>query len=653
MKPEEVLETLSLSLMAQKVPKRAEFSRLFAALEKHACDATHASSIKSLRLELMSTRPDFKKALAVIQNLSEALETEVVQDSNQIQYETGMGSEIFDSYASESAQHLQSIEQSALLLEKDQLNSKTMESLLGAFHSLKGISGFVGLHSVHKLAHETESVLVQARGRGDGVRTSEADAVLRVVDLIRSISNLVLEHVKQPDGALPKLPDAYAAMLSELENLIAKGKNSEAIGVESKAGATQTPAATERDTHLDISRPNVDSALEIRVKVEKLDLLIDGMGELSIAHEQLEQSKALQGIRDPLIRQRLVRMDKIIRQMQDTALSLRMLPLKDLFHRMRRLARDIARSLDRNVEIFLVGEQMEMDKNLIEALVDPLTHLIRNSIDHGIGPTEARKALGKDPQGKLRIGAYSQGGRIFIEVEDDGRGLQNERILTKARQLAWVGPEEHPADKILWSFIFRSGFSTAEKITELSGRGVGLDVVKSQVERLSGYVTVASEPGRFTRFTLSMPQTLSMVDGLIMNLGSERFLLPISSVVESLKPEPSQVTTVHERGEVIDFRGEFVPILRLHRYTNIQPRFENPIDALIVVVECGGEKCGLMVDDLEGQQQVVIKSLGERLQSCKGITGGAVMGNGRISLILDPVELLAASRQDQQFSRIQ
>jgi two-component system chemotaxis sensor kinase CheA len=278
---------------------------------------------------------------------------------------------------------------------------------------------------------------------------------------------------------------------------------------------------------------------------------------------------------------------------------------------------------------------------VVEEIANPLVHMIRNAIDHGIEPPEERRAMGKPEAGRLHLRGYHQGGSVIIELEDDGRGIDHEKVLAKARSLGLVREGEEPSREEVLQFIFREGFSTADKVTDISGRGVGMDVVRRTVEALRGRVEVHSVPGRGTRIALRLPLTLAIIDGMVTRVAGENYILPSIAILESFRPGPGQVKTVSGRGEVILSRGELIPLFRLHRLFALRGAVEDPYRALVLVLGENGKKCGLLVDDIEGQQQVVIKPLGEALPRLPGVAGGAIMGSGRVALILDPQELLA------------
>jgi two-component system, chemotaxis family, sensor kinase CheA len=313
----------------------------------------------------------------------------------------------------------------------------------------------------------------------------------------------------------------------------------------------------------------------------------------------------------------------------------RMLPISFVFSRFPRMVRDLAQRLGKQIDLTLTGEGTELDKTVLEKIGDPLVHLVRNSIDHGIEKPEVRIAAGKPAAGALRLNAYHRGGNIAVEVSDDGGGLDADRILAKARSRGLVGPEETLAEAQIYELIFLPGFSTAEQTTDVSGRGVGLDVVLRNVKELGGKIDVTSEQGRGARFVITLPLTLAIVDGQSIAVGRENYIVPLVSIIESLQIRQGSLNRIAGRGEVFAFRGEYVPVIRLHELFGVEPRTQEVEEGLIVIVEGDGRRVGLFVDDLLGQQQVVIKSLETNYGQVDGVSGATILGDGSVALILD------------------
>jgi two-component system chemotaxis sensor kinase CheA len=390
--------------------------------------------------------------------------------------------------------------------------------------------------------------------------------------------------------------------------------------------------------------PGAESS-SIRVSIEKVDQLINLIGELVITQAMIEQRS--DGL-DPMLHERLLgsvsQLTRNTRDLQEAVMSIRMMPMDFVFSRFPRMVRDLAAKLGKKVDFITNGAATELDKGLIERIVDPLTHLVRNSIDHGIEMPAARVAAGKTETGRLFLSAGHQGGNIVIEVSDDGGGLNRERILEKAAQNGLPVSDNMP-DAEVWQLIFAPGFSTAETVTDVSGRGVGMDVVKRNIAAMGGSIDIRSAKGFGTTISISLPLTLAILDGMSIRVGEEVYILPLGFVVESLQPAPEDIKEIANRGRVIKVRGEYLPLIPLYQMFEIEPRFTNPCEGIVVILESDGRKAGLFVDDLVGQQQVVVKNLESNYRKVTGISGATILGDGGVSLILDVAALMRSSRQ--------
>ena len=377
------------------------------------------------------------------------------------------------------------------------------------------------------------------------------------------------------------------------------------------------------------------SEATLRVSTEKIDRLLDLVGELVITQAMLAQSSQIMDTQagQGRFQEAMQLLDRQTRDLQERVMGIRMVPVDMVFSRFPRLVRDLAKQLGKEVDLLLEGQATELDKTFIELLVDPLTHLVRNSLDHGLEPKADRLAAGKQATGHILLKAYSKGGHIHIEVRDDGRGLDRERILAKAveRGLVPAGTSLSPDE--IHQLIFEPGFSTAEVVSDLSGRGVGMDVVRQNIRNLGGRIEVETKPGEGSLFRLVLPLTLAILDGLIVLVGGETYVFPLSSVLESFRPKASEIQTFKGDREVINLRGEFIPVLRLPRLLETGPGAEG--QPLLVVVEAEGRRAALLVDELVGQSQVVIKSLETHYRRVEGLSGATILGDGKVALILD------------------
>jgi two-component system, chemotaxis family, sensor kinase CheA len=382
----------------------------------------------------------------------------------------------------------------------------------------------------------------------------------------------------------------------------------------------------------------------IRVSVEKIDELMNTVGELVITQAMLSQlGSKLEGPTAEKLRGGLAQLERNMRELQESVMRVRMLPINVVFSRFPRMVRDLAQRLGKHVDLKLTGEQTELDKTVLEKIGDPLVHLVRNSIDHGIEAPDKRTAAGKPAAGTVHLDACHRGGNIAVEVSDDGGGLDKNRILAKARERGLVNPNDVLTDEQIYELIFLPGFSTAEKTTDVSGRGVGMDVVRRNINELGGKIELRSEHGKGSKTVITLPLTLAIVDGQSVSVGSETYIVPLISIVESMQLKAADVSRLSGRGEVFSFRGYYLPIVRLYEIFGVEPRTKVLDEGLVVVAEGEGhQRIGLFVDDLLGQQQVVIKSLEANYGHVEGVSGATILGDGSVALILDIPGLIRA-----------
>ncbi len=403
------------------------------------------------------------------------------------------------------------------------------------------------------------------------------------------------------------------------------------------AGEMKPTPPSDASPAIDTGEAKVSS---IRVDLDKIDRLVNMVGELVITHAMLSQ-QAEKLARDgyPHLARGIEELSTHTRELQDHVMAIRAQPVKMAFARIPRLVRDVSKDVNKHIKLVMTGEETEVDKTVIENLADPLTHLIRNAIDHGIEDAQTRKAAGKPPEGTITLSAGHRSGRILIEIRDDGAGLNTKKIAEKAKERGLIeNPELMSADE-LHQLIFHPGFSTAEQISNISGRGVGMDVVKRNIQSIGGKVYVKSEAGVGARFVLSLPLTLAVMDGMIVRVGTQKLILPISNILESLRPRRQDISTITEGGEVLDLRDHYIPLLRLNRLFNIPARYDEPWQGLVLIVESEQTTFALFVDELVGKQQVVIKSLEENYDPVEGISSATILGDGSVALILDPASL--------------
>ena len=601
--------------------------------------------------------------------------------------------ELLSEFRSEALDHLVQIEAALLTLDETPDDKDALNSIFRSFHTIKGVSGFLQLKPMHVLTHEVESLLDLARNGELRLNPTIITAILQSRDAVQAMVNQM--SVALDKGQLPEEVVPVSHLIQQVKMLAANPESStEAAGgtqaahaepppVSPKAAPAQTkaeppPAAAsaakeavpvdtpifmpqgvadevKSEAHAVVAQAKpaasakitqsaaVGSSSTVRVNTEKLDTLMDVVGELVIVQSQLVESARASSEEGSAMQRNVAQLGRITKELQHTAMSLRMVPVKPTFQKMERLARDLARDFGKKVHFVSIGEETEVDRTVVEEIGDPLVHMVRNSLDHGLEPAVERMEKGKPEMGRLELKAYHQGSNIIIELTDDGRGIDPDKILAKALKLNLASPNQQYAREEILNFIFLPGFSTAEKVTAVSGRGVGMDVVRRNIEKLRGKVEIESEVGKGTVFRIKLPLTMAIIDGLVVRVGNDRFILPSTSVQMALRPAREAFATVHGRGEVIDHRGRILPLHRLHRRFGIPDAVETPWEGIVVIIENNDRVAALLVDEMVSKQEVVIKTLGAFLHGLAGVAGGAILGDGSIALILDPASLLTAA----------
>ena len=459
--------------------------------------------------------------------------------------------------------------------------------------------------------------------------TTGADEVV-LNEVFEFVAHLCEVKIKKVSGGDPVATNAPAA-----------------ASAPASPAAPSAPVAKKEEAQAAASKPAAVTT-SIRVDLDKIDKLVNMVGELVITEAMIKAQ--IRGLDDDQFSDLIKGVEELshhTRELQEAVMSVRMQPVKSVFSRMPRIVRDTSGQLGKEIELIMSGEETEVDKTVIESLGDPLTHMIRNSCDHGIEKPDTRVANGKPAQGTVYLSAYHRSGRIIIEIKDDGAGINRDRVLGKAIEKGLVAPDATLTDEEIDHLVFLPGFSTAEKVTSVSGRGVGMDVVKRNIEALGGNVRITNTPGKGSTFTVSLPLTLAILDGMIVRVGDETYIVPITSIIETMRPKMEQVHEVQGRSDVLNVRGEFVPLVYLKDIFSIPNAEQDLGKALVVLVESGQEKMGLVVDELIGQQQVVIKSLEANADPVKGISGATILGDGKVSLILEINEINHLSPQSQ------
>lgn len=587
--------------------------------------------------------------------------------------------ELLGEFHAEAVEHLQQIEAALLALDQQPDDPEALSSIFRSFHTIKGNAGFLGLVPMHTLAHEVESLLDLARNGKLRLNAAIVTEILRSRDALQALTQQVanaLEKGHLPDQIIPvshliqavkKLaahpgatlaaaPAAPAApvdvapvLAASIPPIPASAVPAPVVPIAPAATAAPAPAAVapiapKVAAAAVAAVPKAGGGATVRVNTEKLDSLMDVVGELVIVQSQLLETARAHGSHtgSPLQRN-VAQLSRITKELQSTAMSLRMIPIKATFQKMERLARDLARDFGKKVHFVTSGEDTELDRTVVEEIGDPLVHMVRNALDHGLETTADRVAAGKPEMGTLHLKAYHQGSNIVVELEDDGHGIDPDKIYKKAVEKRIIVAGTPLSREETLALIFAAGFSTAEKVTAVSGRGVGMDVVKRNIEKLRGKIEITSEVGKGSVFKIKLPLTMAIIDGLVVRVGEDRFILPSTSVQRALRPLREAISTVHGQGEVLDLRGRLIPIHRLHQRFGIPHDAEQPWDGIVVIVEHSGRVSALLVDEMVSKQEVVIKNLGAFMQGLPGIAGGAILGDGSIALILDPGTLLQAA----------
>ncbi len=589
--------------------------------------------------------------------------------------------EYVQSFLTECQEHIENIESGLLVLEQTPDDLDKINELFRPFHTVKGMSGFLNLKDVQALTHEVETLLDLGRKGKLKVTPPIIDLTFESLDVLKIQVSEIGQYIASPNGK--PIPQPNIAELLHRLNLAAKGKFIPPFMAPSDKVPSRKPLGEILTEEGNVSPDVVEFALQqqqemgnkpvgsiltdmgavsarevgkalriqknevqdtvVRVDTAKLDNLVNLVGELVIIQTQVEQNNATK--QNPILSRLVEQVTKITRDVQEVAMSMRMLPIAQTFHKMGRVVRDLARKVDKKINFEVEGEETELDKNVIQELSDPLMHMIRNSVDHGVEMPEARAKAGKPETGTVKLRAYHQAGNIVIEIIDDGKGLDREVLVKKAIEKGIITPDTQLTEQQAFNLIMAPGFSTAEKVTDISGRGVGMDVVKKNIDKLRGKVEIRSTKGQGTTVIIRLPLTLAVIDGMIIRIGSQKFVLPTLSIVQSLSPTAEQIKTVQGRNQILNLRGEIYPLINLGRMFNLSDAAKDATQGMVVIAQAEDQQVGLILDELLGQQQVVIKSLGDRFKRISGITGGAILGDGTIGLILEPAGLLEVYRK--------
>jgi len=593
---------------------------------------TFMKSVAALAGEQRATSNEVEALVETSQQELQASETVEIQDES-----------LARDFIVEGLEYIDEVEVNILNLEQDPENKDYINAIFRPFHSIKGVASFLNLEQIRELAHSLETLLDSARKGELSVTSRLTDVILDGADALKA---MIIKLKNDLEGRTAEPLNIDLSALRERIESVEEGKSDvqekkkvgeilveegtitekdlqeglevmqqtttrKKIGEVLIAKGKVTPKQVSQALRKQVNR-GVDAAA-IRVNIRKLDDLIDMVGELVITQAMIKQSRIIQSNGDRQLGKHIAQLSSITSELQRTSTSLRMVPIKQSFQRMSRLVRDLSKDVGKLVGVVMKGEDTEIDRNMVDEIYNPLVHMIRNAVDHGIEFSEERTKLGKPEKGMVQLQAYHRGGNIVIEISDDGKGLDKERILRKAVENGIVDGSHELLDQDIYRLIFHPGLSTAKKVTDVSGRGVGMDVVKQAVEKLRGKIEIDSVYGKGTTFITRFPLTMAIINGMIVRVGEKKYIIPTTAISKLLRPTRDEYNRVVGKGETI-----------------------NVWDAIVVVVEGENRSKCLLVDEIIGEEEVVIKSLGEGLKNIKGVSGGAILGDGHVGLILDP-----------------
>jgi two-component system chemotaxis sensor kinase CheA len=539
-------------------------------------------------------------------------------------------------FLSESEEGLGRADQILMNVEQGNASAEAVNGLFRVFHTVKGVAGFLELTEITTLAHTTENMLGRCR---DGTLKLADERLEVVFDATAMVRRMLAElRAAVQDGAQFATHENVEELLQRLRALTEDAPPVVAI-TPAEAIPIKAAVAASSSSHNSEAMGTTKLRETVKVDLERVDNLVAMVGELVVVEAMVGNAPEIAKSGSARVRKCLSQLAKVTRDLQDVGMRMRMVPVASVFQKMARMSHDLGRKSGKPLRLVLSGEATEMDRSMVEQIADPLLHMIRNAVDHGLEPPDERRQAGKPEEGSIRLSAYHAGGSIVIELADDGRGLDGDAILAKARAQGLVGPKDTLSESDIHALIFAPGFSTAKQVTEVSGRGVGMDVVKRNVETMHGRISISTTPGRGTTFKMVLPLTLAIIDGMMVACGQDRYIIPTLSVVESIRPSQGMLVTFAGQVEMINLRGQILPLVRLARLFNISDGRSDPTQAIVVIIEGVGRRLGLLVDDVVTQQQVVIKSLGQGLGSTRFLSGAAILADGRVGLIINAEEI--------------
>lgn len=566
--------------------------------------------------------------------------------------------EMIKRFTDEAMDTFEEAETTLLQMELRPNDKELIEQVFRNFHSFKGNAGFFGYADFEKLSHKAENLLDSVRDGRSSASPAIISVLLSVVDVLRigvhSLEKGELISIPNLAQLLQAMAEVEAGSVEQSTTATATGNDQETEKVASKLSQPKNGDSTEKDEGQDATagggrnggadkKSAAASQMALRVDVEKLDQLLDLVGEMVISVSMVSNSPDLVGLNLDRFEKSIMHLTKITRDIQDVSMSMRMIPLSGVFRKMVRLVRDVSMKENKKVDLEIIGEETEVDKTIIEQISDPLVHLIRNAVDHGVESPAARVAAGKSETGRVTLEAKHSAGEVWILIKDDGNGINRDKLLKKAIERGIANEDAYGwKDEDVYKLVFEPGLSTAAQVSSISGRGVGMDVVKRNIEKLRGRIDIRSTPGAGTIFILRIPLTLAIIDGMIVQVGDIKYAIPITSINESLRPAENQITVTPEGLELLNVRHQLLPVIRLHEVYKVKHARTRLTEGILIVVEHDLKKYCLFVDEMVGQHQIVIKGLPEYFGRIRGVSGFAILGDGEISTILDIAGLVSS-----------
>lgn len=597
--------------------------------------------------ESLDSEMDIQSILDALDHIKE--KTEAGEPSGET--EEVITPEMVEEFSAESQALLLQVEENLKKLQNEPENTELVTEAFQTMHTIKGNAGFFGFPTTEQVCMNIESVLDQIRRGEQEYSDSISDVLFDSIKAIKDTLRNIAEGKDETEGLRDKpLGEALVEMGGVSREAVEQAlemqqrKLGEILIDEGKVKPDVVEKALSQQQKISGQGSGGGVAtqrMDIRVDTEKLDKLFDLMGELITTEAMVIDNPELEQHNLDKFYLDASNLSKITREMQEITMAIRMIPLEGLFNKMRRLVRDLSRKFEKNVNLVISGQETEMDRNVMEEISDPLVHIIRNAIDHGIEKKEQREAAGKEAAGTIWLDAKYEGNEIWITVKDDGQGLNREKILSKAKASGLVsGDTSSIPDREVWPLIFEPGFSTAEQVSEISGRGVGMDVVKRNIEKLRGKVEVSTTPGKGSEVVLRIPLTLAIIDGIMLSVGKMIYTIPISDIISFHKIETEQLTSTRKGSEVLNLRGEIFPVIKLWEvFQNETEKREVP-DGIVIIVISDNRQAAILVDEIIGNKQVVIKALPEEMGEMEGVSGCSIMGNGEVSLIIETNALI-------------